>query len=148
VTKDLLCKLHLKRQLWKSRNERPTDYHQARQDVNAAIKTCMEKYKRKIEEHFHANDSKAAWSGLNYITGYKKKPLTPSLGNDAEWAEDLNAFYTRFEKDDADPIIGKSDEQIQLEEAEVQKVLKAINPNKAQGPDGVSPRLLKMYVCH
>jgi hypothetical protein len=85
---------------------------------------------------------KTTWNGLGLITGYKKKNNAKIQNGDAGWAEQLNVFYTRFEKADEDsPFKERQDQEtIHLEEGDVRKVLNAIKLNKACGPDGISPR--------
>ncbi|ELT96750.1 hypothetical protein CAPTEDRAFT_192057 [Capitella teleta] len=46
---------------------------EARKEVNAIITQCKDSYKNKIEESFRSGNPKKTWSGLNTITGYKKK---------------------------------------------------------------------------
>ena len=72
-----------------------------------------------------------------------------------KFANDLNRFYCRFERDDLDGEVnrvlsqleegvraGKS-EDFQIDAKTVESVFKGINSTMAMGPDNISGRLLK-----
>ena len=64
--------------------------------------------------------------------------------SEEEWAENLNLFYARFEKPDHIPDMpGTSTTIIPVTQEEVCKVLSSVYFNKAVGPDGITPMLLK-----
>jgi hypothetical protein len=120
-----------------------------RNELKVKIDECKEAYKQKVERWFNT-DSKACWKGMKAITGYSKKQPDAFSGNEAEWSEKLNLFYARFEKPDQDPLIPEmhSDDdtgRLQLHEDEVRKVLLRTKINKAAGPDGITPRTLKIF---
>ena len=67
---------------------------------------------------------------MKIITGYKNKNIkskSNSEEQDQEWAEELNEFYCRFEKDDTSPdIIQDPSKQLEVSEDEVKKILSTI----------------------
>ena len=86
------------------------------------------------------------WQGIQHITNYKTNP--GAAEGDVSLAEELNHFFARFEAkppDAATPHPAANSDIIILtvEEHEVRRVLRAVNPWKAAGPDGVSGRVLK-----
>ncbi|ELU04545.1 hypothetical protein CAPTEDRAFT_189813 [Capitella teleta] len=132
-----------KHELWVSGNR-----HEAKRcqvELNNLIKRSKVVYKNKIERCFEENDSKSAWKSLKTITGYKKKPSNVGERNDnAEWAEQLNEFCSRFEKNDNILDITENPlTRLQVSANDVHKILSSVDPNKAMGPDNISPRLLK-----
>ncbi|KAK3556718.1 hypothetical protein QTP70_015089, partial [Hemibagrus guttatus] len=66
---------------------------------------------------------------------------------DATLAEKLNLFFARFEGEPTDTatphLMALSNLTLTVEESEVRRTLKSINPRKAAGPDGVSGWVLK-----
>lgn len=109
------------------------------------IKQCKSRYKDKVEQCFARNDSKSAWTGLSYITGRIKKASTDNSSDAKQRAEDLNEFYCRFEKpdDDGSVLHPQTDNWHTVTEDDVRRTFQRLRINKAQGPDGLSPRLLK-----
>ncbi|ELT92939.1 hypothetical protein CAPTEDRAFT_215790 [Capitella teleta] len=93
-----------KKTLWRSGDHQ--EARKAQKELDKAIANRKEEYKQKIEQHFKNNNSRSTWEGFKMITGYKKKTSTHNeWSNDAEWAEQLNTFYCRFEKEDLDPTL-------------------------------------------
>ena len=124
---------------------------QIQKDLDVMIRKCKSDYKSRIEEQFDSRNVKAEWDGLKSITGYTQKSKNISVKDVKKLANDLNTFYSRFEKPYNSPDTIKkaftSDnllcEEISLEE--VRRELKKVNPRKATGPDKVTARLLKIY---
>ena len=142
VTKEVICKAKAKRQAWKTGDQAAK--RRAKEDLCNTIDQCKKRYKEKVEACFERNDSKSAWMGLSYITGYKKKDAPSFNADETEWAEELNNFYCRFEKHDDDPVLPTDlVASCSLQEDDVRKAFQGMKANKAQGPDGISPRLLK-----
>jgi hypothetical protein len=144
VTNEVISKIKNKRRVWASGNQ--AERRRVREELSNTIENCKRRYKERVEDCFKRNDSRSAWTGLSSITGYKKKdPLLSNPTDAREWAEELNAFYCRFEKDDEDPQFnaGAADATPPIDESDVRRVFLGLNANKAQGPDRISPRLLK-----
>ncbi len=98
------------------------------------------------------------WKGLKAITGYKTPPTSTEANQ--QLAEDLNEFYSRFEKQKpgltphthsdrlttqpstTPPPPNVSQPVIKIYE-DVSKVFRRQKIRKAKGPDGVSPACLK-----
>ena len=79
------------------------------------------------------------------MTNYR--PSHPSAdGGDPQLVEELNSFYARYETgptEAATPLHPPALSSLILTEHEVRRTLKAVNPRKAVGPDGVSGRVLR-----
>ncbi|ELT90693.1 hypothetical protein CAPTEDRAFT_211531 [Capitella teleta] len=131
-----------RRRLWMSGHHE--ECTEAQKEMNTIIAQCKDNHKKKIEETFRSSKPKKTWSGLNTITGYKKKLMTrTSISNDEGWANELNVFYSRFEKDKDLVFDQPAIAPIRFEEEDVRRVFMGIQQDKAQGTDGLSPRLLK-----
>ena len=115
-------------------------------------------FKEKIEKQFGAGRMRDAWEGLKTLTGETKRNsdnYQMNVGEQRKFANDLNRFYCRFERDDLDGEVnrvlsqleegvraGKS-EDFQIDAKTVESVFKGINNTKAMGPDKIRGRLLK-----
>ena len=77
------------------------------------------------------------------------KPSGPSAIGDASTAEELNSFFARFEREAAPeditspPPSTHSSQNLTLQEHEVRRTLRAVDPRKATGPDGVPGKVLR-----
>ena len=60
-------------------------------------------YRRKLENQFLANNTRAVWKGMQTITGYHKKCST-TFCNDPQLLDDLNEFYGRFGRQNTTPV--------------------------------------------
>ena len=90
------------------------------------------------------------------MSGYKSTRNTsrPNPDNSIGRANELNRFYARFDCEDFSDkhreirnSFSDTEENIhglQTDEGEVRRLMKNCNPKKAPGPDGVSPRILKL----
>ncbi|KAL8583176.1 hypothetical protein ACOMHN_046560 [Nucella lapillus] len=121
-------------------------------NIKKLSEQCRRKYRVKLESKLTAGDSKAVWEGVKDITGTRKKKGTASSeGDTVEFANELNAFYARFDQPDTE-LLGvlekldsvQPDERLCVSEQEVKSVFSRLKLGKAQGPDGIGPRLLKM----
>ena len=119
----------------------------AKYDYERSIKKAKEEYGLKVEKQFESNESRAAWKGIQTITGYKPKSATVEC--DPALPDQLNDFYARFDHDNKDPppIIDHSNSDTPppfvINEWEVKKAFLKQNIHKAAGPDGVPPVVLK-----
>ena len=142
VTKELRGKVKAKHQLLRSQDKEALAAVEI--DLKLSIAKCKEEYRQRIESHFHTGNAKACWQGLKTLTGYTKSKSSSLSGNEEDLAEKLSTFYTRFEKpDNATILTSCSQTATQLTEEDTAKVLKSVLPNKAPGPDQISPRLIK-----
>ncbi|GFR84574.1 Non-LTR (Long terminal repeat) retrotransposon and domain-containing protein [Elysia marginata] len=91
---------------------------------------------------------------MNLMSGCKGKKGNNSVEGDEGYAYDLNKFYTRFdchdfvqEREECKSALFESllhdRERIVIDESEVRKLMLGLKPNKAPGPDGVKPIVLK-----
>jgi hypothetical protein len=112
------------------------------------------RYKSKVEHSFHTGDSRACWKGVETITGYKPKRNSPPAENAKETANELNVFYTRFDKHDFTAQQQRCLQEMQVMSSnpvmvnvwEVKKQFQRIKTRSAAGPDNICGRLLKE--CH
>ena len=100
---------------------------------------------------------KKVWEGMHLISGYKGKQEDVSGMNTktSEVANALNDFYARFDCQDfsearnnvTDRLTSTPAEErgecITVTEDEVLQQLQRTNPNKAAGPEGIKPSILK-----
>ena len=61
-----------------------------------AIKKAKRGYSARLERDSGTKDSAVVWSTLRTITNYKRK--SPVIIHSPGLADDLNTFYTRFER--------------------------------------------------
>ena len=119
----------------------------ARYDYEKAIRNAKSVFGQKVEKQFEKNESRGAWQGIQTITGYK--PRSCSLDPDPELPDKLNDFYGRFDRENKDPppSIQQSDDDTSppfiISDWDVKKAFLKQNVNKAAGPDGVPPVVLK-----
>jgi len=142
ITKDLRSKLQAKHCTRKSGDKQALRV--AQKELNSAITSCKQEYKAKIEHQF-TGGSRACWQGLKTVAGYTKSKNVAGERKDQEWADELNQFYTRFEK--PDPLscfpADTQDGMVAVTQEEVYRSFRAVKANKAPGPDGLKPSLLK-----
>ena len=56
-----------------------------------------EEYKRQSESNFEENNIRRVWEGLNLIKGCKKRKNSTIEPFTADYANDLNVFFARFD---------------------------------------------------
>lgn len=121
-------------------------YSRARAALRRGINTAKQHHRRRIEARFaDSANPRQVWEGIRAITDYKKR-IPPPPANCPTLAEDLNAFYARFDKENTDPALpplSSIDPAPVLPTHEVRCALRRINTKKARGPDGVLGRVLK-----
>jgi len=141
VTKELRAVTQKKHSVIKSSDKAALKAVQ--RELSSLITKCKADYRQKVEDQFKLGNSRSCWQGLKSISGHSKAKVPMPEGSEQEVANNLNIFYTRFEKPDDIPDVSVTEPPFQVEEEEVRKVLCSVKANKAQGPDNVSPRLLK-----
>ncbi|GFS04568.1 hypothetical protein ElyMa_004660400, partial [Elysia marginata] len=155
VTKDI--KQILNRKKIAFQNKRDIDIKSIHKEVRATIRQGKESYRRKIEKYFKNNDMRKVWQGMNLMGGCKGKKGNNCVEGDEGYANDLNKYYARFDHDDfvqereecknaLFESILHNREIIVINESAVRKAMLALKPNKAAGPDGVKPSVLKKCV--
>lgn len=100
---------------------------------------------------FNSNDTKSAWLGMKMAAGIKSEKREIYVTNEAQYANDLNAFYCRFDKHDFSHVVNSlkkqlrdnDDKIVEIEAKDVCQVFRHINGYKATGPDKVSGNTLK-----
>ena len=109
-----------------------------------AIQLAKRKYKDKLETNLSMSNSRELWQGLQSILNYKSKAKSGSV-NDQNLVNELNIFYSRFDKQFVRPKIDTSSNTpaFSVSADDVRHILSKLNIHKAAGPDEVSPRLLR-----
>ena len=69
-------------------------------DIDKQITADKQRFKAKLEDSFKRNDPRQYWIGIETITGYKARKSQLQAGDNARLAEELNSFYTRFDKEE------------------------------------------------
>ena len=149
VTKELKLLLNEKKRLFCA--EDTFQLKLIQKDINCQIQKCKNDYKEKVENQFKTNNSRQAWQGVKNMIGCSKKSSTISTSDDQKYAEDLNAFYARFDTRDysserkavVDKIKNEYCENIIFSPETVKLHFSHLNVRKAPGPDGLSGMVLK-----
>ena len=127
------------------RSEDRALYNTARTNLRRGIREAKSDYRRKIEDHLDSNNSRQVWQGVQQLTNYRT--TIGAVEGDATLAEELNTFFARFEAEPPEAATSHptvhSSFTLTVEEHDVRRTLRAINPRKAAGPDGVTGRVLK-----
>ncbi len=118
-------------------------YKQAKYTLEKEIRVAKRNYSGKLRNKFSSSDSASVWKGMKDITSYKTP--SPSTLENQQLADDLNKFYSRFEKTPFTPPATPLSPRpaLQIREDYVRQVFKKNKRRKAPGPDGVSPACLK-----
>ena len=147
ITKELKLVLNEKKRAFCAGDK--TEVKAVQKKITTETKKCKDKYREKIEKQFAEKDLRHAWSGVKTMIGATKKRKKIQTEDNAGFANDLNAFYARFDCHDfsnerksvldslpdmSPPIITESD---------VAKSFCKINPRKACGPDNIMGIVLR-----
>ncbi|PIK39885.1 hypothetical protein BSL78_23277 [Apostichopus japonicus] len=129
--------------------------HEGLKKIRSKLKRIIREeraaYKDKVEGHFTGGNMKRVWEGVRLMSGYNNKPKSCLLPRvDEDYANELNCFYNRFDRqdfsaehDDFQQQFANSDCDITVTEDEVRRHLSRLHSSKAAGPDKLSPRVLK-----
>ncbi|XP_071177472.1 uncharacterized protein [Mytilus edulis] len=148
------------------RFNRPADWNKFRQNrnkVTTSIRQAREQYQNNLIQKLSNSNLSARtwWKTCNQISGIKPThsgipPLLKNdnlIFNDIDKANEFNNFFAmQTNIDDTEAVIPDLTvpdytlSDITLKDSEVEDVLKILNPNKASGPDLISPILLKEAV--
>jgi hypothetical protein len=120
--------------------------------IDTKIKAEKKKYSAKLEENFRQGDSRQCWQNISTITGYKPKKAVLQSDDEKKLADELNAFYCRFDRHDfskeqqqaMDRVRELPDFPIVTTEEDVRTLFSKLNARSASGPDGVSSKTLKL----
>ena len=144
--RSLKAKLKAKEDAYKSGDR--VLYKKAKYEVQKAIRGAKIEYRRKLENQFLANNTRAVLKGMQTFTGYKKKCSTTS-SNDLQLPDNLNEFYGRFDRQNTTPVTASPPDLATplpppfiVEESAVKKLFRKQNSREAAGPD-VSTSVLK-----
>ena len=100
---------------------------------------------------FHENKSRDAWLGMKIASGQSKKKTEIKVKNEPQYANDLNTFYSRFDKFDFKDkckhleydVRSNDDDQIEVNESDVCRSFRGLNVHKASGPDKICGNVLR-----
>ncbi len=121
-------------------------YSAARADLKRGIREAKAAQRRRIEDCFQSNNPRQVWQGVQHMTNYRPSNFSATDG-DTSLAEELNHFFARFEVEPTETAKthppAHSSHILTVEEHEVRRTMRAVNPRKAMGPDGVSGQVLR-----
>ncbi len=122
-----------------------TLYSAARADPKRGIREAKAAQRRRIEDCFQSNNPRQVWQGVQHMTDSRPSNLSATDG-DTSLAEELNHFFARFEVEPTGTAKihppAHSSQILMVEEHDVRRTMRAMNPRKATGPDGVSGQVL------
>ena len=122
------------------------EFQRAKYQVRKAISSA--KYKHKLENQFASNNSRSVWQGLHQITQYKPS-ASVIYKADPSFPDQLNDFYSRFDKLNTSPGQRPLATDIPLSlpftvnVADVRTLFKRLSTRKASGPDNISSYTFK-----
>ena len=123
-----------------------TEYKRARYELQRSIKAAKRLYSKKLESCYLDNNTHSMWQGIQAVTNYRRSTNGTEIRDD-NMPDNLNNFYARFDRQNGDTPSksphNPGETALQVTQTQVQRALGQVNPRKAAGPDGVSPRVLK-----
>ncbi|KAI7804208.1 putative RNA-directed DNA polymerase from mobile element jockey-like [Triplophysa rosa] len=121
-------------------------YSAARADLKRGIRDAKAAQRRRIEDCFQSNNPRQVWKGVQHMTNYRPSNHS-AMDGDTSLAEELNHFFARFEVEPTGAAKthppAHSSHILMVEEHDVRRTMRAVNPRKATGPDGVSGQVLR-----
>ena len=150
VTKEVKYAINEKKRAFGEKDEvkKRTSQYQ----LEKKIKEGRESYKEKMKKSFECNDMKDVWNRMKKVIGSDNKGPQINPPNGQTYADELNDFYSRFDKDSTpdDNLLFKNinfnsftDDPPFFKEDDTHKIFKSLKVNKSQGPDKISPIVLK-----
>ena len=124
---------------------------EAQKELNRQMRDSRRKHKERAELYLARSNTKKLWDSIREMTNMRadKKPIA-ALDESAK-ANELNAFFLRFECDTSqgchdvvDSLNCDEHNRFVIDLDTVYKAFKTIKTNKATGPDGMHASLLKM----
>ncbi|XP_029351627.1 uncharacterized protein LOC115037317 isoform X2 [Echeneis naucrates] len=127
-------------------------YGAARADLRRGVRRAKADHRMQLESHLSSNNAREVWQGIHDITNFRgRHASTADLS--APKAEKLNNFFARFgssQQHSSVPALppppsppGSCTTPLTVQEPNVRQVLRAVNPRKATGPDGVPGKVLR-----
>ncbi|XP_071831966.1 uncharacterized protein [Apostichopus japonicus] len=145
--KVIKAKLKAKDEAYRTKTTDPDLYHRAKSDLRKAIKKAKRAQKDRIEQKFQTANSREVWANIEAITQYKGVKRSVNT-DDAALPDKLNEFYARFDRGNSNQPIpvnnGHATAPFNSDITLVNYKFKRLNERKAAGPDGITPKLLKM----
>ena len=127
--------------------------------LRGEIRSAKLAYKEKVESKFQSGNMRDAWQGLKTLSGQNKPNSNHCSLTETEkvkFANDLNDFYCRFERNDLNEDLSNMVTNLQKKAREevtsdgldvpgssVERLFKRLHLHKAVGPDCISGRLLR-----
>ena len=128
--------------------------------LRGEIREAKKRYKEKVEKNFESGNMREAWVGLKQLTGQNKpksSECSVTFEEREKFANQLNEFYCRFEREDLrkerERVVeeirvrereGRQSRDCEVNSAEVQSLFSKLNIRKAMGPDGICGRVLRL----
>jgi len=103
-------------------------------------------YKNKVEEKFTNGNAREAWQGLNTMMGRAQKPAQIQCSDPATFAEQLNIYYSIFNKSSHHNdwnLTSTFCQPTAVDKSKVTSILSRINSNKASGSDRLKGKMLR-----
>lgn len=126
-------------------------YSLARAELKRGIRKAKEEYKRRVEGYLTDKDTHRMWQEIKHITNYKGSSNNTD-NTDASLAEELNSFFARFEVKRTATATALPPPPPStyipppiMQEHEVRRVLKSVNPREAAGPDMKPSKVYHTY---
>jgi hypothetical protein len=122
-------------------------------EIKRQIKIDKNTYKQKVEQNMALGNSRQAWQSIKAMTsaphkGKGKNNIALKGGEGQDMANNLNVFFSRFEKwigtntDQKQPDLTTS-QSINISQTEVCAMFKRVNTRKSPGPDNICGNVLK-----
>jgi hypothetical protein len=149
VTKELKLMLRDRHKAFKENNKQKMKEIQKK--IDKKIKNDKKRYASKVEENFQHNNSRLFWKNIETITGYKQKKKGLQADDEEQLANNLNVFYTHFDRCDFHTQQAQAMEKLRhlpaqpfvISEEDVRLDFRKVNSRSAAGPDNVSGKTVR-----
>ena len=110
-------------------------------------------YENKFNTSLYANEPKDYWDKIKQITGSKNTKTDLSVEDGVVYANKLNEFYSRFDTNSTPDLNDTfqnshfshfTEDPPCVSTDDTRKVFSSLQLNKANGPDRISTRILKV----